>query len=351
MTNQGALRRLGRVVLGLALALAALSTGADALGPESAAVRVAVAPVADRRALAFPDRLPLRVDSPFQTLTAQPRGLPEELRREVETVLSATNGIEVVEAPELAPQPSARTVRAVASGRRLDAVVAGVVTTGFGQMQVTGYRRRAYIGRVQVELTVLSGRTGRALGRPLVLVGTDETDVDFRRRSFDTLHHRGSGPEVRERLDEAVRDVGRQLRGKLSGAGLAAALAAEDRSPRATAGLRLTIERMALEPDTLWPGQAARMVIAYTVSGLEAGAFVDVTETRRLLRAGHIVAGPFQVVHTLGNGTHTSVQELHVPPSAAGGRYVLSGAVEAAGAQASGSGSFTVRAPGQDPIR
>jgi hypothetical protein len=87
------------------------------------------------------------------------------------------------------------------------------------------------------------------------------------------------------------------------------------------------------------------MVIAYTMSGLAPGTVVDVTETRRLYRAGHLVAGPFRVVYTLGNGGHTSVQELHVPPSAEAGRYLLLGVVEAAGARASGSGHFTIQAP------
>ncbi|MFQ6671727.1 MAG: hypothetical protein ACE5KY_00355, partial [Candidatus Tectimicrobiota bacterium] len=116
-------------------------------------------------------------------------------------------------------------------------------------------------------------------------------------------------------------------------------------SPASIAGPRLTIERTALEPDPLRPGQTARMVIAYTVSGLAPGAVVEVTETRHLLQTSHLVAGPFRVVHTLGNGTHTSAQELHVPQSAETGRYLLLGAVEAAGARASGSGSFTIRAP------
>ena len=345
MTVQAPLRGLSRALLGAALATGALAASASAAPPGGPALRVAVAPIADRRTLAFPDKLPLRVDSPFRTLTAQPRGLPERLRREVAKALSETNGIAVVEAPELAAGPDPDRVRAVAGVRRLDAVVAGAVRLGFGQMQVTGFRRRAYVGRVRLELSFLSGRTGRPLGSPLVIEGSDEVGMDFRRMDIDVLHHRGAGPEARERVEEAVRDVGRPLRAKLSGRWLASVLEAESRSPTPAATARLAIERTALEPETLRPGRRAGMVIAYTMSGLAPGTVVDVTETRRLYRAGHLVAGPFRVVYALGNGGHTSVQELHVPMSAEAGRYLLLGVVEAAGARASGSGHFTIQAP------
>jgi hypothetical protein len=146
-------------------------------------------------------------------------------------------------------------------------------------------------------------------------------------------------------VEEAVRDLGRQLRVKVSGGWLASALEEEARSSTSVATARLAVERAALEPETLQPGRRAGMVIAYTVSGLAPGSIVEVTETRHLYRDGHLVAGPFRVVHALGNGRHTSVQELLVPTLAEKGRYLLLGVVEAAGARASGSGRFTVLGP------
>lgn len=313
--------------------------------PEGTALRVAVAKVADRRALSFPNALPLFVEYPYGTLTAQPRSIPDQVKWRIEKTLSKMNGLVVVEAPELTESPSAELIRAVAVRRQLDSVFIGAVTVGFGQMQVTGFERRTYEGRVQVALDVLSGQSGRSLTPTLVLEGYDKTIVDFRRRfNYDTLHHTGAGPEVRERTEWAVREIGKSLSEKVSSEWLEAALAEDSRTNADGEAPKLTVERVALEPAEAHSGQLTQMVITYELSGLPEGSMVTVTETRRLLREERLVAGPFHTAQTLGNGRHTSVQELHVPSTAESGLYTIQGTIEAAGARDFASGQFTVTA-------
>ena len=331
-------------VLGAGLVLGFLATAARAGPPGETALRVAVAQVAEQRTLIFPDSLPLRVEEPLRTMTAQPRRLPEQIQRALERALAHMEGIALVKAPELGPAPSPQVVRAVAERRRLDAVLAASLSVGYGQMQARGYGRRSYVGRVRVAVAVLSGRTGLALATPFVLEGFDDIEVDFRRRfDYDALHHRGAGPEVRLRLEEAVRVVSRGLREKLSGTWLEAVLEAEDRNPAPQA--LLSVEKVTLEPATLRSGETARMIITYTLGGLAPGTVVTVTESRRLVREDRLVAGPFLSAHALGNGRHTSVQDIHLPPTAEAGRYTIIATVEAGGARASGSSIFTVAAP------
>jgi hypothetical protein len=269
--------------------------------------------------------------------------LPEDVRKAIEKYLGAIDDMEVVRAPELPPNPSAKAVRAVAQLHRLDAVLVGALTVGYGQMQVWGPRRRTYVGQVQVALDVFSGRTGGALTPTLILEGYDKTEVNFRRRfDFDTLHHMGAGPEVRQRTHWAVQELGKRRKEKISATWLSATLMEEDRFADTAAEAQLTVEGVSLEPSEPRSGQMARMVIKYRLRGLALGDAVSVTESRRLLKDGRLVAGPFKTVHTLGNGLHTSAQDLHLPETAEPGRYTIIGSVESAGAQAEASGYFQV---------
>ena len=329
MTNPSPAKKLALAAVLSVLSMGFLAAAVCVAAPEGSAVRLAVAPVADGRILAFPDHLPLSVENPEWSLTAQPRGLPELLRRRIVKELSAAEGIEVVEALELGRRPGEKLVRSVAESLRLDVVLVGTLTHGYGQMLVSGYERRSYLGRVRLALTVLSGSSGRPLAPPLILEGSDETEVDFRRPDFETLHHMGAGPEARQRVEEAVREVGRRLRARLSASWLVAALADEGAAVEPASGARLAVERVALEPEEVRSGQTAQMSISYAVSGLAPGAATTVTETRRLLKEGRLVAGPFRTNRSLGNGAHFSVQELHVPADAEAGRYTIIGSVEA----------------------
>lgn len=338
--------RVCLITLGAVCLLVGLALKANAAPPEKPALRVSVAPVADRRTLTFPDSLPLEVEAPLRTLTAQPRSVPEQVHWRLKKVLASMDGLAVVEAPQLGAYPKEEVVRAAAELNGIDAVLVSAVTVGYGQMQEAAFRRRYYKGRVLVELHILSGRTGRSLTDRLVLEGYDEIDVDFRRpMDFDTLHHRGAGPEIRERTYWAVREVGNQLKEKLSAAWLEAVLAEEGRVPEAQAEARLAIKQVGLEPASPKLGRTARMIISYELSGLAPGAVINVTETRRLVHDGQLVAGPFQTVNTLGNGNYTSTQDLHVPATAGAGLYTILGQVEAGEARADGSSSFTVLAP------
>lgn len=341
--NRGRLTRAALVVV-VALGLTLSQTWAAP--PKGSPIRVAVAKVSDRRVLSFPNALPLFVENPYGTLTAQPRSIPDQVKWRIEKTLSQMNGLVVVQTLELTEAPSVELVRAAAARLQLDAVFIGALTVGFGQMRVTGFRRRTYEGRVQVALDILSGLSGRPLAPTLLLEGEDKTIVDFRRGlNYDTLHHTGAGPEVRERTEWAVREVGRALSEKVSSEWLAAALAEDSRTPEDTGAPRVSVDRVALEPADLQSGQLSRMVITYELSGLPEGSTVAVRETRRLLREERLVGGPFQSAQTLGNGRHTSVQELRVPATAESGLYTIQGIIEAAGARDSASGQFTVKAP------
>lgn len=334
------------IVAGVLLASLALVSSGRAAPPEASAIRVAVAPVADGRAVAYPDSLPLRVENPWSTLTAQPRNVPELVWREMEKTLASLEGVEVVPAPELGNYPPPDAVREVASQKNIDAVVVAAVTVGYGQMEAMRFQRRRYNGRVQIQLDVLSGRTARPLAPTLVLEGDDDIQVNFRERfDYYTLHHLGAGPEVRERIRWSVKEVGDRLEEKLSAAWLVAALAEEGRAAASKDTARVAITQVSLKPPEPTVGRTASMVVSYEISGLAPGEVASVTETRRLVREGRLVAGPFETVHTLGNGSHTSSQELQVPAEAAAGLYTIQATVEAAGARAEGSGTFSVVGP------
>lgn len=336
-------RALSLAALSVLLWGLALVTVGRAAPLEASAFRVAVAPVAEGRALAYPDSLPLRVENPWWTLTAQPRNVPELVWREMEKALASVEGLEVVHAPELGTYPPPEVVRQVASEKNIDAVLVAAVAVGYGQMEAMRFERRGYMGRVQIQVDVLSGRTARTLSPTLVLEGDDDIKVDFRNRfDYYTLHHLGAGPEVRERIRWSVKEIGDQLKEKLSAAWLGAALADEGRAAASNDTARVAITQVDLEPTEPTVGRSARMIVSYKISGLAAGEVASVTETRRLVREGRLVAGPFETVHSLGNGSHTSSQELQVPAEAEAGLYTIQATVEAAGARDEGSGTFSI---------
>lgn len=149
--------------------------------------------------------------------------------------------------------------------------------------------------------------------------------------------------EILETPDEQLEEVGS---GQVATPPLSAAPPAAP-PPNASASTQVfdpavTLHAVAVQPAQVAPGGEVLLVLTYEISGVPAGARVEVRETRRLMDGDReLAAFPEQVVR--GPGPFTSKLPVRVPTGMAPGMYSVRATVELAGLSAVGTAFFEVR--------
>jgi len=113
-------------------------------------------------------------------------------------------------------------------------------------------------------------------------------------------------------------------------------------APAVVSDPKLVIVAVSVEPPQVDAGQAANLIVSYSLTGVPAGATLDVEERRELIKEGASIQ---QMLDTLprGSGPHNSSKPIVVPLEAAPGIYTLKVTLSAAGVWAEKTAIFEVR--------
>jgi hypothetical protein len=116
----------------------------------------------------------------------------------------------------------------------------------------------------------------------------------------------------------------------------------EDYGYDPAAGTQLSLETVAVEPQTVAPGGTVEMSITYAVLTPRQDDVVRVTETRQVtLRGNKVMEVPHEVLRPAG--TFTSSQPLILPDDAEKGTYVVLITVQGGGQSTAQTATFTVQ--------